>query len=156
MTTIGVFAIVFDEDRRILCVKRNFDPKNWTTPGGGLEKGESPIEGLVREVKEETGLRVKPNRLLGAYSTAFNDDMVLSIEATIVTEDTRKPGDGQPGDGLPNEKNSEMGYFAVDDLPQPINPMTKARIEDAFEGRTGVIRVFSHPDGVIKMGISEG
>jgi|SRR5450759_1028757 8-oxo-dGTP diphosphatase len=145
MTTIGVFAIVFDNERHILCVKRNYGPRNWTTPGGKLKKGESPIEGLVREVKEETGLRIKPIRLLGAYSTAFNDDLVLSIEAEMIAE----------GEWQPNETITEMGYFAADNLPQPINHITQARIEDAFEGRMGVIRVFSHPDGVIKTGFSE-
>ncbi len=135
MTTIGVFAIIFDEERRILCVKRNYGPKNWTTPGGRLEKGESPIEGLIREVKEETGFKVKPLRLLGVYSAAFNDDMVLSIEAEVV----------EKYDWQPTGEISEMGFFAHDQLPQPINPITQARIEDAFADRSGVIRVFSHP-----------
>jgi 8-oxo-dGTP diphosphatase len=135
MTTIGAFAIIFDEDRRILCVKRNYGPMNWTTPGGRLEKGESPIEGLIREVKEETGLKVKPVRLLGVYSTAFNDDMVLSIESEVI----------EKNDWQPTSEISAMGYFAQDQLPQPINPITQARIEDAFADRSGVIRVFSHP-----------
>jgi 8-oxo-dGTP pyrophosphatase MutT (NUDIX family) len=37
----------------------------WFTPGGGLEPGESPVEGAVREVHEETGLRLDPAALLG-------------------------------------------------------------------------------------------
>ncbi len=146
MTTIGVFAILFDEERRILCVKRNYGPRNWTTPGGKLEEGESPLEGLVREVKEETGYRVKPQRLLGVYSSTFRDDLVMSIEAEIIGRDEWQP-DGEI---------SEIGFFAPDELPQPISPITQARIEDAFEGRTGVIRVFSHPDAALKPLAEEG
>lgn len=40
--SVGVFAVIFDEQKRILCVKRNYGPKNWTTPGGAIDKDESP------------------------------------------------------------------------------------------------------------------
>lgn len=146
MTTIGVFAIIFDEERRILCVKRNYGPRNWTTPGGKLETNESPLECVVRETKEETGYRVKHLRLLGVYSSAFRDDLVLSIEAEIFDRDAWQP-DGEI---------SEIGFFAADELPLPISPITQARIEDAFEGRTGVIRLFSHPDATVKPVSEEG
>lgn len=58
MFKIGVFGIIIDEQNRVLlCHRRDYDL--WNLPGGGLEKNEAPWEGVVREVKEETGLRVK-------------------------------------------------------------------------------------------------
>lgn len=53
------------QDGHILMV-RHVEPTRayWTLPGGGLEAGETPAEAAVREVWEETGLRVQAIRLL--------------------------------------------------------------------------------------------
>ena len=83
MPTVGVFAAIFDERKRILCVKRSYGPRNWTTPGGRIENAESPVEALEREVEEETGYVVQATRVLGVYSATFKDDLVLSIEAKL-------------------------------------------------------------------------
>jgi ADP-ribose pyrophosphatase YjhB (NUDIX family) len=40
----------------------------WTLPGGGLDFGEDPLDGVIREVAEETGLAVEPGELLGVRS----------------------------------------------------------------------------------------
>jgi len=50
MFSIGVFGIIFDvEGRVLLCHRRDYDL--WNLPGGGLETGEAPWEGLIREVR---------------------------------------------------------------------------------------------------------
>lgn len=131
MTTIGVFAAIFDDEGRILCVKRAYGPQNWTTPGGRMESGESPIVALEREVREETGYIVQVERLLGAYAATFKDDLVLSIEAKIIGREAWEP----------NTEIAKVGFFTQDTLPQPMHPFTATRIRDAFEGQTGVIRV---------------
>jgi 8-oxo-dGTP diphosphatase len=58
MVTLGVFAAIFDGDGRILCVRMNYATHAWTTPGGGVEPGESPLAALEREVLEESGVVV--------------------------------------------------------------------------------------------------
>ena len=138
MPTVGVFAAIFDEQGRILCVKRGYGPKNWTTPGGRLEVAESPVEALEREVLEETGFLVQAVQVLGVYSATFKDDLVLSIEARIVSR----------SEWQPNEEISQAGFFAQDELPQPMHSNTAVRIQDAFEKKTGIIRVFREPDTV--------
>ncbi len=132
MPTVGVFAAVFDEKGRILCVRRAYGPKTWTTPGGRIEANESPIEALEREVEEETGYYIQAKQLLGIYSATFKDDLVLSIEAEIVGGEMWQP----------NEEISHLGFFGKEELPQPMHPITALRIEDAFDRKLGIVRIF--------------
>jgi ADP-ribose pyrophosphatase YjhB (NUDIX family) len=132
MTTIGIFSAIFDDQQRILLVKRAYGPMNWTTPGGRLEAGETPTQGLLREVHEESGYLVRPLRLIGVYSKPVQDDLVLSIEAEIV---------GRTG-WQPDGEISESGFYGRDALPEPMNPYTRARILDAFDGTVAVLREF--------------
>lgn len=70
----AVAAVVFDGDGRILLIKRvDFDV--WGLPTGHIEPGETVQEAVIREVYEETGLRVKVSRYIGVYS----DPMYLVV-----------------------------------------------------------------------------
>jgi ADP-ribose pyrophosphatase YjhB (NUDIX family) len=62
---VGVGAVVVDEGR-VLLIRRGHEPMkgHWSLPGGLLELGESLAEGVVREVREETGLAVEPVELI--------------------------------------------------------------------------------------------
>ena len=62
---VGVGAVVADRGR-VLLVRRGQEPSKgkWSLPGGVLELGESLIEGVVREVREETGLEVEVVELI--------------------------------------------------------------------------------------------
>ncbi len=62
---VGVGAVIVDEGR-VLLVRRGTEPfkGHWSLPGGLLELGESIAEGVIREVREETGLVVKPLELI--------------------------------------------------------------------------------------------
>lgn len=62
---VAVGAVVVDADR-VLLVRRGSEPLKgeWSLPGGALELGESLTAGLVREVREETGLLVEPVELI--------------------------------------------------------------------------------------------
>ena len=75
MPTLGVFAAITDEEGRILCVRMNYATRAWTTPGGRVEFGESPIDTLKREVLEESGLDVVVEELVGVYSKPYKDDI---------------------------------------------------------------------------------
>lgn len=64
-----VFAsVAVLDDRRVLLVRETEPPGCWNLPGGGLERGESPLDAAKREVREETGLEVTPDELVGVYA----------------------------------------------------------------------------------------
>ncbi len=54
-------------------------PGLWDFPGGKLEKGEDPRQSVEREVKEETGLRIKANEIEGTYTADLNGTPVEFI-----------------------------------------------------------------------------
>lgn len=63
---VGSEAAVFDEDGRLLLVKRA-DDGTWCLPGGFVDPGESPEKTAVRETREETGLDAQTVDLVGVY-----------------------------------------------------------------------------------------
>jgi 8-oxo-dGTP diphosphatase len=63
MMSFGVSALIRDDQGRVLLQKRA-DNGRWGTPGGALDPGETPADAIVREVWEETGLIVEPQRLI--------------------------------------------------------------------------------------------
>ena len=62
----SVAGLVRANGRRLLLV-RSRDGGSWTTPGGAIELDETPATAVVREVWEETGLVVRPERIFGVY-----------------------------------------------------------------------------------------
>jgi ADP-ribose pyrophosphatase YjhB (NUDIX family) len=62
---VGVGAIVV-QDNRVLLVRRGTEPLrgHWSLPGGVLELGEALTDGVIREVREETGIAVEPVELV--------------------------------------------------------------------------------------------
>jgi ADP-ribose pyrophosphatase YjhB (NUDIX family) len=65
-----VGAVVLDGSGRLLLIQRGHPPSAglWSVPGGRVEPGETLAEAVVREVREETGLDVVPNAVVGRLS----------------------------------------------------------------------------------------
>jgi 8-oxo-dGTP diphosphatase len=62
-----VGAVVHDAAGRLLLIRRGHAPSagSWSVPGGRVEAGESEVDAVVRELVEETGLAVRPVRVVG-------------------------------------------------------------------------------------------
>ncbi|MDR2038888.1 MAG: NUDIX hydrolase [Bacteroidales bacterium] len=63
---VDIRAVVFDEADRLLLVREKIDAK-WSLPGGWADIGYAPSEVAVKEVKEETGLDVLPERMIAVF-----------------------------------------------------------------------------------------
>ncbi len=99
-------AVIFDQNENIFLVKstyQRFHP--WGLPGGSLEYGEHPEEAVIREVWEETKLKVFIEKLLLVNS--WLPDRVGLYYLCRITDGTFHP----------TEEVSEFAYFSIEDLP---------------------------------------
>jgi len=92
-----VGAVIRDGAGRLLLIQRGHDPEagRWSLPGGRIEPGETDAQALIREMREETGLTVRPGRLLGAVERPGPGGSIIDIrdyEATM-TGGTLTAGD---------------------------------------------------------------
>lgn len=81
---IRVYGLLIDENDRILvsdeCIRGNFYTK---FPGGGMEQGEGTIECIVREFREETGLKISIDSHF--YTTDFFQSSFFNREEQIIS-----------------------------------------------------------------------
>jgi 8-oxo-dGTP diphosphatase len=131
MPTLGVFAAITDTEHRILCVRMNYATGGWTTPGGRVEAGESPLEALKREVFEEAALEVIAESLVGVYCKPHKDDIVLFVRARVIAYHPWQP----------NGEIAQLGYFGRASLPEPMGLGARTRIIDALDGIKGIVRI---------------
>ncbi len=64
---VGADAAIFNADGEILLMERA-DGSGWCLPCGWVEANEKPVETVVREVREETGLEIEVKRLVGVFT----------------------------------------------------------------------------------------
>src|SRR2546430_12365030 len=77
----GTEAVCFDERGRVLLGRRAFDPGKglWDLPGGFLHENEHPLDGLRREIHEETAPQIQPIDFLGFLLEAYHRPDVLLL-----------------------------------------------------------------------------
>jgi ADP-ribose pyrophosphatase YjhB (NUDIX family) len=109
-------ALPEDGNRRVLLARRAIEPAKgkWDCVGGFLEEGEHPLDGLKRELREETGLEVEPLELLGIWMDRYGGDS--TAEATLNLYWTARVVSGEP---QPADDVDELHWFAPDELPAP-------------------------------------
>ena len=131
----GTTAVVLNEVGEVLLEKRA-DNGFWGLPGGAVDRGESVAQGIVREVREETGLDVDVKRLIGVYSDPRfysivrypNGDVVQYVTACFECE-------ARGGELQVSEESTDIGYFPVGALPEKTLLSHRIRLKDALERR---------------------
>jgi 8-oxo-dGTP diphosphatase len=116
---IGVYAIILGEGTVLLAHRRDIDW--WNLPGGGMEMGETVEEAVCREVREETGLEVAVERLVGVYSKPQKQEVVLTFRCRVIG-----------GELTSTEESRECRFFTPDALPANTLPKHRQRVEDAL------------------------
>lgn len=124
---VGVEAVVFDADERVLLARRR-DDRTWCLPGGVCEVGQSPPEAALRELWEEAGVRGEVTRLLGLFDGRLwgsrSTSHILNLVYLVRGDDPR------PSPGV---EMLETAFFAVNALPVPLHPGHDHRIPYALE-----------------------
>jgi 8-oxo-dGTP pyrophosphatase MutT (NUDIX family) len=125
--TLGVRALVIDEQRRILLVQHSY-VRGWHLPGGGVEPGETLIDALIRELREEANIEpTAPPQLHGIF---FNERVSRRDHVAVyVLQDFRKIGDP-----VPDREIVAHGFFALDELPNDTTAATRQRIVEVVGG----------------------
>jgi len=112
---------------QVLLMKRIINPLKgyWALPGGGIHLGETPEQGAIRELNEETGIDISPDYLVGGKVVTYfhpnRQDITLVYAVRI-----------EKNDIVLNNEHSEYKWFLFNKLPMPISPITVEAIKWAF------------------------
>ena len=112
---VTTFAFVADPAGRYLALRRAHPPAlgAWDLPGGFVEAGEMPAAAIVREIGEETGLRVELLGVLGAYASVYGETGRHTVDIGF---HARTRGKGPAHIVLSDEK-SEASWFDARCVP---------------------------------------
>jgi ADP-ribose pyrophosphatase YjhB (NUDIX family) len=125
--TIGTRAAVFDAQGRVFLIKHSY-VEGWHMPGGGVETGESVLEGLKRELREEGNIEITGTPVLHAIFRNPGGSKRDHIVFYVVREFRQ---DTPP---QPNHEIIEHGFFAPDALPADTTRSTRVRLDEILRG----------------------
>ncbi|HEX9416343.1 MAG TPA: NUDIX domain-containing protein [Gaiellaceae bacterium] len=109
-------AVVVDEEGCVLLGRRALEPDKglWDLPGGFVDEGEHPLDGLRRELREETGLEVEPREFLGVWMDRYGYDSSAASTLNLYWTARVLSGEMNAADDV-----AELRWFAPDELPAP-------------------------------------
>lgn len=125
--TLGVRCCCIDAQGRVFLVRHSYVP-GWYLPGGGVERGETALDALLRELSEEGGIRpVDEPQLFGIYHHQGNPRDHILLYVSRAFERPRPPC-------YPNREILEAGFFAPDALPPETSSATRRRLGEVVHG----------------------
>jgi 8-oxo-dGTP diphosphatase len=124
---IAAPGVILNSHGHVLLVKHSYGPLNWELPGGAAERDESPTETSVREVLEETGLRVSAERLTGVYYERHGPgrEAVHFVFLCRIVDEVATPRPDL-------DEVTACAYWPPETLPRPISDFTIRRIQHAL------------------------
>jgi 8-oxo-dGTP diphosphatase len=138
---VAVAGLVTDALGRVLMIRS--PRRDWEFPGGQVEEGEDLVSALVREVLEETGVRVAVGPLVGVYSNVRSHIVMLDFLCEFL--------DGPPTTS--DESLSVEWVERVEAIARVTRPAIRDRLRDMleFDGRV-VYRAYSFDTGEVTTG----
>lgn len=125
--TLGVRAIVRAPDGKFLLVRHTYTA-GWHFPGGGVEKGETIVAALSKELLQETGLQISGRpRLHGVF---HNSHVSKRDHVLVYICDA----EGQVPKKHSSHEIAEIAWFSLRDLPERIDPGSMRRIREIVDG----------------------
>ncbi|MFK0205286.1 NUDIX domain-containing protein [Agrobacterium sp. NPDC090283] len=127
--TLGVRAACFDEKGRIFLVRHTY-LSGWYLPGGGVERGETLLEALHKEIREEGNLEAASRpELFHVYLNleGSNRDHVALYRLDVTQTRPKKP----------DHEIAESGFFELSGLPEGVTAATRRRLAE-LAGETAV------------------
>ena len=129
--TLGVRAVVENEAGRVFLIRHTYTP-GWFMPGGGVERAETSLHALERELVEEGGFHLtRPPELVGIYSNHFvfpNDHVVLY---------RARPGTWDQGEATSRGEIADTVWADPLDPPDGTTPGTRLRLAEVFGEASG-------------------
>lgn len=121
---VGVGAIIVNECGELFLARRGPLAKNerglWEFPGGSVEFGERLADALKREIREEYGVEIEVGSLLTVTDHILPEEKQHWVSPSYICRITA----GTPAI-LEEGKCSEIGWFAVDQVPEDITVVSK-------------------------------
>jgi 8-oxo-dGTP pyrophosphatase MutT (NUDIX family) len=127
--TVGVRGLVLDGESRVFLVKHSY-VAGWHLPGGGVEKGETLLAALARELREEGNIELSATPVLHAiyFNRRISSRDHVAVYVVRSFQQTAPP--------RPNHEIVAHGFFALQDLPADTSRATRERIAEVVTGRT--------------------
>ncbi|MFF5055564.1 NUDIX hydrolase [Micromonospora sp. NPDC000663] len=140
----AVAAVVTDDTGRVLLCRQGRGERRYALPGGRLRPAQSPVPAALRDIRAETGWEVELVDLVGVYHLAapgtgtapagragpLPDVLVHVFRARVAG--VRPAADPPPG--------CRLSWHPPAALPEAVTPLTRAAVDDASAGRSGVLR----------------
>lgn len=124
----GVFVALVNKSNQLCLLKQYRYPirrYSWEIPGGSIDKGETISAAAIREVEEETGIKISETRLLPLIKLSLTPGLVTNYEYVFVCKSVKESSKAL---GLENELIEEIKFFS---LEESVSMIDSGEIVDA-------------------------